>query len=384
MSGQPSPRAQDLARFLGVADELVAMVGALSDAELDMSRGPGQWSIRQIVHHLADDGDVWSMCIKKAIATPGASVRFEGFPGNEAWADGLHFGKRDIAYTLQLIMTHRQYLADLLRELDAWESAVKLLDAEGQVRREMSVREMVEMLADHMSTHVATIQAICEEHGVEAWWLDDDELVYEEGWLGEDDEDAIYEEAWLDEYGGEPSDEGRWLERSHMLAAGPFGYSYAHFWDHLLAGNVRFSELMPKDVDTLARAEKEGWTPTRLARALDLPEDVVESYQRAYREAIEIVDASSPAAAFRRGVYHSVRHAIEEGLDQEGAVERLVTQIGYRAADLAFLLDIEGERLSDYEEELKEETEYDRKYWNEQVRRLPGDEPDEPGEEEDD
>jgi hypothetical protein len=368
MSGEPSPRAPGLADFIGIADELVATVGALSDTELDLSRGPGQWSIRQIVHHLADDGDVWSLCIKKAIATPGASIRFEGFPGNEPWADALDFAERDIAFTLQLIIAHRQYLADLIRDLDAWEKPVKLVDAQGELQREITVREIVGMLTDHMATHVATIRAICEAHGVEEWWVDEDDedALYAEVWLDEDDKDVIFEEGWLDEYGEPAIDQHRSLERRHMLAAKVFGYSYVHYWDHLLSGNVRFSALMPDDVDTLAQAEVEGWDPARLAQALDVPENMVADYQSSYREAVEIVDAPTPAAAFRRGVYYSIQHAIEEGLDQEGAVERLVAQIGYRAADLAFRLDMERSRLSDYEEELKEETEYDDAYWQDQ------------------
>jgi hypothetical protein len=385
MSEEPLPRAQALADFVGIADELVALVGPLSDEELDLSRGPGQWSIRQIVHHLADDGDVWSMCIKKALATPGASVRFEGFPGNEAWADALDFGERDIGFALQLIVAHRQYLAALLRDLDTWDNAIKLVDAEGQVRREMTVREMVPMLTDHLATHVATIRAICEANGIEEWWLGEDEedVLYDEDWL-EEDEDVILEGGWLDEYGEEAIDRHRSLERRHMLAAEIFGYSYVHYWDHLISGHARFVTLMPNDVDALARAEAEGWEPARLARALDVPENVVASYQRGYREAVQIVDAPTPAAAFRRGVYVSIQHAIEEGLEQEGAVERLVTQIGYRAADLAFRLDVEGSRLSDYEEQLKEETEYDRAHWQEQIRRRSEDEADQSGGKEDD
>jgi len=370
MSQQPLSRAHGLARVHAVAEELATIVQGLSEAELDLSLGPDQWSIRQIVHHLADDGDVWSMCIKKAIATPGAQVRFEGFPGNEAWADALCFGEREVGSALELIVAHRQYLVQLLRHLDVWENSVKLVDAEGHVQREISVREMVEMLTDHMSTHVTTIETICEEHGVEAWWM------------GEEVVEAMDEEQWPDEEFGEAMDEERWLERRHMLAAEIFGCSYVHYWDHLLSGNVRFSELMPNDVDTMARAEGEGWAPARLARALEVPEEGVASYLRAYREARESVDAPPPAVAFRRGVFYSIQHAVEGGLDEEGSVERLVTQIGYRAADLGFRLDMEGGLLSDYEEELREGTEHDRKYWDEQLRRLPGDEPGEPGEEE--
>jgi hypothetical protein len=153
-----------------------------------------------------------------------------------------------------------------------------------------------------------------------------------------------------------------WLSRQHMLAAEVFGYSYANYEDHLGIGNVRFEELMPDDVDILERAEREGWEVSHLAKALELPEDRVPGFQRAYREAKEIVDAPSLAQFFRRGVLVSIRQAIEEGLGETESIERLATQICYRAADLAFRLDMEGRLLSEYSEELRKETEYDEAY----------------------
>ncbi len=127
---------------------------------------------------------------------------------------------------------------------------------------------------------------------------------------------------------------------------------------------------MPDDVDTLARAERENWDAARIARKMEIPEDPVAGYQRAYRNAKAIVDAPSPAEAFRRGVGVSIKRALEEGLNDEGAVERLVTQIGYRAADLGFLLDMEGKRLSEYSEELRHETEYDAQYHRERFEEM--------------
>jgi hypothetical protein len=46
-----------------------------------------------------------------------------------------------------------------------------------------------------------------------------------------------------------------------------------------------------------------------------------------------------------------------------------VTQLCYRAADLGFRLDMEGQRLSEYSEELRQETEYDDEYRYEQIKR---------------
>jgi len=153
-----------LSRFLSGAEKLRTSVKDLSEADLDLSRKPNTWTIRQIVHHLADDCDVWSICIKKAIATPGNIVRFEGFPGNEAWADALDFDKRGIGTVLELISVHRRYLAQLLEHFSfAWDRSVRLANAEGEIVREISVREMVKMLADHMLGHVEKIETILSE-----------------------------------------------------------------------------------------------------------------------------------------------------------------------------------------------------------------------------
>jgi len=79
MGEQTLSDGEILSRFLSGAKQLQGIVENLSEAQLDLSREPNTWSIRQIVHHLADDCDVWSMCIKKAIARRPSAVR--GLPG---------------------------------------------------------------------------------------------------------------------------------------------------------------------------------------------------------------------------------------------------------------------------------------------------------------
>ena len=151
----------------------------------------------------------------------------------------------------------------------------------------------------------------------------------------------------------------RQMTRKQMVAAEVFGYSYAHYADHLGIRHKRFEQLMPDDVDVLEKAEREGWDTSRLAKALDIDEEKIGSWQRSYREAIDIVDAPTPAESFRRGVRYSIQHATEQGLTDEASLERLVTQICFRAADLGYLLDVESKRLSDYSEALREETDID-------------------------
>jgi len=149
-------------------------------------------------------------------------------------------------------------------------------------------------------------------------------------------------------------DEEVGMDRRQLLAAETFHYSYANYENHLGIGNVRFDDLMPDDVDTLEMAEQEGWDDAQLAEALDIEEEHVGHWRRSYQRATAIVDAPNPAESFRRGVRYSIQDAIEDGLADEEAIEDLVVQICYRAADMAYLLEVRGEALVDYSAELRE------------------------------
>ena len=148
-------------------------------------------------------------------------------------------------------------------------------------------------------------------------------------------------------------DEEAGMDRRQLLAAETFHYSYANYDNHLGIGNVRFDELMPDDVDTLEMAEQEGWDDARLAQALEVEEEDVGRWRLSYQRAKAIVDAPTPAESFRHGVRYSIQDAVEDGLADEQAIDALVVQICYRAADLAYLLDVRGETLTDYSEELR-------------------------------
>jgi len=149
------------------------------------------------------------------------------------------------------------------------------------------------------------------------------------------------------------------MNQKQLLAAETFAYSYANYADHLGIGNARFDELMPKDIDMLEQAEQEGWDDARLAEALEVEEEDAEFWRISYQRAKDIVDAPNPAEIFRRGVRYSILDALEEGLSVEDDIEALVTQICYRAADLAYLLDLEEKHLSDYSETLRKEPDED-------------------------
>jgi hypothetical protein len=163
-----SPAQQVLLTSLeGQKERFEMLIGGLTFDQFNLSADkeayPGTWTIREIIHHLVDDGDVWSMRIKQAIATPGVNVHLEGYPGNELWAGHLDFEDRDAGPAIGLIEAHCTYLLELLSHFtNSWNDSVTLIDKETNSERSMSVTQIVEMLVEHLEEHMDQIENIKE------------------------------------------------------------------------------------------------------------------------------------------------------------------------------------------------------------------------------
>jgi hypothetical protein len=144
------------------------------------------------------------------------------------------------------------------------------------------------------------------------------------------------------------------MERRHFLAAQIYGYSYTHYAENLEKENVRFTTLMPGEVDVLEQAEREDWEPNRLAEALGIEADKVSLWQDLYQASKHIVDAGTCVDSFRASIRSILKAAASESLDEDEVVERIAAQICYQTADLGYLLDQENRRLSDYGNRLRQ------------------------------
>jgi hypothetical protein len=69
-----------------------------------------------------------------------------------------------------------------------------------------------------------------------------------------------------------------------------------------------------------------------------------------------ITDAENPVESFRFGVRFSIQDALEKGITGSEDIENLVSQICYRASDMAVLLELQEESLSKYSNTLRQET----------------------------
>ena len=142
------------------------------------------------------------------------------------------------------------------------------------------------------------------------------------------------------------------MDTRHLLAAETFAYSYANYADHM--DNPRFADRMPEDIDILAQADREQWDDHMLGARLEVDEATAADLRERYRRACEVVNAPNAEESFRRGVHCTIQDALEAGLTKRDDIDDLVTQICYRAADFAYLLDLEGKSISAYEEMLRD------------------------------
>jgi hypothetical protein len=161
MSDLSESQKQTLSLFVSGADRLEKAVLGLSEDQLDYSPAPGEWTIREIVHHVAEDGDAWSMQIKRALATPGTRVhRVEGFPGNDAWASALAYKERSITASMSLLKAHRAVIAEVaVLFADEWERNLVFVDSRGS-EKSLTAGAIIKMVGEHLVEHVDTIEAI--------------------------------------------------------------------------------------------------------------------------------------------------------------------------------------------------------------------------------
>ena len=167
MEQQTTSKMEIIAQFLSSAEQFVAAVRELPEHSLDCAAAQGEWTIRQIVHHVSDDADAWCFAFKKAIASPGAPLRFEGFPGNERWFAALGFGERPAGAALDLILSHRRLMAEVAAYAEPAldEAFLEVFDDKGSSMGRWHAGQILEMLTGHTLQHLETVRSIRQKNG---------------------------------------------------------------------------------------------------------------------------------------------------------------------------------------------------------------------------
>jgi hypothetical protein len=162
MSESLNDQKEIISNYAGGPNRLESAIAGLSEADLDSALNGDSWTIRQIVHHLADGDEIWRIFIKQAIGHPGGEFALEWywqFP-QEEWAKCWAYRDRDISSSLALFTAGRRNLAQLLEHTpDAWGKTLHVRWPDGE-EQEVSVGWVVEMQSRHLDGHLDDIRRI--------------------------------------------------------------------------------------------------------------------------------------------------------------------------------------------------------------------------------
>jgi len=161
----PEDREAIVARYREGPILLEHTMMGLPDADLDTKPSGGGWSVRQIVHHIADGDDIWKMCIKMAIGNEQAEFALGWYSSlaQVTWADRWAYSQRSIGTSLSLLKATREHVLQLLASVpEAWNRAVVVRTPQGEIEQ-VPVGFVIQMQADHVFHHVERIRAILQE-----------------------------------------------------------------------------------------------------------------------------------------------------------------------------------------------------------------------------
>ncbi len=159
----PADRSPEehLALYARMPRELDTALSGLSGSDLELSKESGSWSVRSIIHHMADGELLFLRSMFAALATPGHQQPFYYTDGNDATSGNLGYAQRPVEPSLALFRAVHDYFALLGRQLPgAWERYSKRED-----NRQVSFGELVTSSNRHSAEHIEEIYEIRRIHG---------------------------------------------------------------------------------------------------------------------------------------------------------------------------------------------------------------------------
>jgi uncharacterized damage-inducible protein DinB len=166
MTEQACDPGATLALYADGPAQLEAALKGLTESDLDLAQTSDSWTIRQIVHHLADGDDIWKTCIKAALGNGEGLFSLQWYwdrPQTE-WAANWKYASRRIEPSLALLRANRHHIVELVQQTAyAWEKSIRLKWPESEEER-ITIGEVLEMQASHVVGHINDIRMIRQAH----------------------------------------------------------------------------------------------------------------------------------------------------------------------------------------------------------------------------
>jgi DinB superfamily len=148
------PTAEEIDTYEAAPSRIATAIEGLSEAQLQYRSAPDEWSIHEVVVHLADAESVGYWRLRKTLAEKDALLAVYD---EEAWAKNLDYSAQSLELALNLFTALRASSTALLRLLPdaAWERTS--MHAE---RGELNVYALFTTYLEHGSIHLEQIERI--------------------------------------------------------------------------------------------------------------------------------------------------------------------------------------------------------------------------------
>ena len=155
---------ETLAQWIQVLEELPStlerMVGTLTDAQLDTPYRPDGWTVRQVIHHMADSHHHSYTRFKWALTEKGPEIKAYD---EKSWSNLIDAKTAPIDLSLNYLKALHAKLVFLLRGLTVREMNRYYVHPEN--KQKISVKENIGRYAWHSRHHCAHIKGLIERNG---------------------------------------------------------------------------------------------------------------------------------------------------------------------------------------------------------------------------
>ena len=158
----PADKDSVIARYMDGPALLERALDGINEDAFDITPSKGGWTIRQIVHHLADGDDLWKLCIKQALGNEHTVFSLDWYRTltQDTWADRWAYKQRSVEVSLALLKANRDHVMQLLEHVaGGWNKSIGFREPNGEIV-EVPVGFVIEMQADHVVHHIRQIEKI--------------------------------------------------------------------------------------------------------------------------------------------------------------------------------------------------------------------------------
>lgn len=159
-------RADLLAKYSEGPSNLKKFVQKIPDDSLNGQITTGEWSIRDIIHHIVDGDDIWNTCIKAALGNQQGEFSLQWYWDNpqKEWSKQWMYNIRSLENSLELYRANRAHIVELLNLIpDSLDRSVKIRWPGDEDLSTISVEEVIKMHVDHLEGHLEDLANILSE-----------------------------------------------------------------------------------------------------------------------------------------------------------------------------------------------------------------------------